>query len=294
MRAAIIGGTGTLGRALTESLRKDYYNVSILSRCELKQAQMREEINDPGVNYTVGDIRDYDSVYRFLKNGMTFDVVYLVAALKHVDVLEKNPEEAIKTNVLGTINAANACEELKISSLVFSSTDKAVDPINAYGMSKGLAESILLSRNNKQAITRYSVFRWGNVIGSRGSVIPKFIQKLKSGELLTVTDPDMTRYWIKIEDAVKFMRKNHLNASTFEAEIPDMKAASVKDVILALADNLGVKNAKYRTIGNRGGEKKHEFLTSQHSDFPMSSETSEKYTHEELCKLLKPYCEALT
>lgn len=288
MRCAILGGTGTLGQALTKRLLSLDHSVSVFSRCELKQADMRASF--PEVSFTVGDIRDYDAVKRFLSRG--FDVVYHVAALKHVDVLEKNPEESIKTNIHGTINVANACEAFNIPICVFSSTDKAVDPINVYGMSKGIAERILFHRNSIQSATKYSIFRWGNVVGSRGSAIPKFIKSIKAGEKIKVTDPLMTRYWIKIEDAVDFMVWNQSTAPANDACIPPMKSATVNDVISALVEILGKKFFSYELIGNRGGEKKHEMIQSEHSENPMGSLTAPRFERDELIEFLTPICEA--
>lgn len=288
MRCAIIGGTGTLGQALAYRLISLNHSVSVFSRCELKQSEMR--LKFPSVAFTVGDIRDAEAVKKFLSRG--YDVVYHVAALKHVEVLEKNPEESIKTNIQGTINVANACEASNIPVCVFSSTDKAVDPINVYGMSKGIAEKILFHRNSVQSATKYSVFRWGNVVGSRGSAIPKFIKSIQLGEKIKVTDPLMTRYWIKIEDAVDFMVWNQSSAPNDSACIPPMKSATVNDVISALVHVLGKKFVSYDVIGNRGGEKNHEMIQSAHSESPLGSLTAQRFDRSELIEFLTPICEA--
>lgn len=290
MKTAILGGTGTLGQALTTRLLADGHEVHIFSRCELKQAEMAKRFPAEAefkIRFTVGDIRDAQGLRTFM-DRVKPDVVYYAAALKHVDVLERNPEQAVYTNILGTINVADACEAARVPVCVFSSTDKAVDPINVYGMSKGIAEGILFNRNrlNKEG-TRYSVFRWGNIVGSRGSAIPKFIESLKKNEVVTVTDPEMTRYWIRIEDAVDFVIRKQFSANLFDAEVPPMKSATVYEVIEALAEMLDVRSYRLREIGNRGGEKMHEMIRSLHSVVPQGSETAERYTKEELKELFK-------
>jgi UDP-N-acetylglucosamine 4,6-dehydratase len=147
-----------------------------------------------------------------------------------------------------------------------------------------------MNRSSSDQGTRYAIFRWGNVIGSRGSAIPKFVSALNSAQTLTVTDPEMTRFWIRIEDAVDFMIRRQFAAAGLSPQIPPMKAASVQDVIETLAEILGVKGYTIKVVGNRGGEKKHEFVTSQHSEEPVSSETAPRYSKEELVHILKPFC----
>jgi FlaA1/EpsC-like NDP-sugar epimerase len=290
MRVGILGGTGSLGQALTEALLGDMHSVSIFSRCELKQMEMKKRLTHPWLYFTLGDIRERKSVQRFIHRGH-FDAVYHVAALKHVDLLERNPEESVFTNILGTIYVADACEEARVPLCVFSSTDKAVDPINVYGMSKGISERILFRRNELQEHTKFSVFRWGNVLGSRGSAIPKFIQMIQSGERLELTDPEMTRFWIPLESAIHFILERQSIASRTEAEIPPMKSASLLEIVSALSEILGKHGTPVRVIGNRGGEKKHEQIRSQHSPEPLDSQKCEQYSKKELISLLSPICE---
>lgn len=290
MKIGIIGGTGTLGQCLTKKLLARGDTVSVFSRCELKQSEMAKAFADSKLSFTVGDIRDRDAVKRYIRNG-GFALVYHVAALKHVDVMEKNPEECFATNIVGTINVADACEESNVVSVAFSSTDKAVDPINVYGMCKGVAERILFNRNKNGSPTRYSVFRWGNVIGSRGSAIPYFVQAMRDGEVLTVTDCEMTRYWIRIEDAVDFMIAKQAYWNPKESEVPPMKSATILEVLSAIGAVLGLEY-KFRTVGNRGGEKMHESIRSSFGPGPEDSFSSPRYTREELMDLVRPLCGA--
>lgn len=287
-RAAIIGGTGTLGQALARELVRRNTEVHVYSRCELKQKEMAALYTGPKPRFTIGDVRDRDSVSRFISRGR-FDKVYHVAALKHVDVLESNPEEAVRTNVLGTINVADAAEASSVPLAVFSSTDKAVDPINVYGMTKGLGERLWLNRNAQGSDTRFAVFRWGNVIGSRGSAIPYFIDCIRRQKPIRVTDPDMTRFWIPIEEAVQFMLDNEADAPLTEARIPPMKAASVSEVIQSLAHAIHAPVPRFEIIGNRGGEKQHEFLQSQHHESPIASHTADRLTKRDFMLLFAPF-----
>jgi FlaA1/EpsC-like NDP-sugar epimerase len=295
LKIAILGGTGTLGRELAAYHLRVGHDVSIFSRCELKQKEMQADFRkDPmlkqysALEFTIGDIRDRKALGRFLSRR-DFTTVYHVAALKHVDSIEANPEESIETNVLGTINVADAVEAVGVPYCVFSSTDKAVDPINVYGMSKGISERILFNRNKAQKTTQFAVFRWGNVISSRGSVIPAFAEALRAGKTLRVTNPEMTRFWIRVDEAVEFMATHHKVAYADQAMIPPMKGASVLAVVEALAAVLSLKTFEFEVIGNRGGEKVHESIRSIHEEHPLSSNTAPQFTHEELVELLGAY-----
>lgn len=279
MKYLILGGTGTLGRALTQKLLEDKSNeVICFSRCELKQKEMRGDFkNDPRLHFILGDIRDHGALRRAC---VAVDTVFHVAALKHVDVLEENPEESVKTNIIGTMNVADAAELAGVSHVVFSSTDKAVSPVNAYGMSKAISEKILLNRN-QAGRTHFSVFRWGNVTGSRGSVLHAFAKSLTTEKEARITHPEMTRFWITIEDAVEFMLANYKTASG--VMIPPIKAASVANLIKATAIVLGVEEYKTVITGVRPGEKLHESL-----DEHMHSDDWELYTMTELVDLVGP------
>lgn len=277
----IIGGTGTLGTALAARLSDAGHELVIFSRDELKQAQMRQRF--PDIRFVLGDIRDPRSFNGTMKG---VDTVFHVAALKHVDSGEDNPVEFIKTNILGTINVAEAAMDAGVKHMVFSSTDKAVLPINTYGMTKGISEKYLLSLNRNQLKTKFSVFKWANVLGSRGSVVHTFTNSLKEDGCVRVTDSRMTRFFVHIDDVVDFMLDNYVSASCTEAMIPPMKAAKVMDLAEALAKIHGIKKLDVSFIGIRPGEKLHEVMVSTH-DYCMRSDTYDQYTAAELETLLR-------
>lgn len=287
MNYLILGGTGTLGQELARKLLLNprTERVTIFSRCELKQKQMQSDFgHHPLLHFRVGDIRDKESL---LSACRKIDVVFHVAALKHVDVLEENPEESVKTNILGTMNVAEAAIKCGVQFVVFSSTDKAVDPINVYGMSKGISEKILLRQNEIQNETTFLVYRWGNVIGSRGSVVGRFVEDLKKFNRVYLTSLEMTRFWIRIEDAVEFMLSTYSQHPGNEVMIPEIKSATLPQVVRVLAKITGVDHYSMQVVGVRRGEKLHEALRSEHDYDPLNSETSDAYSDEELEAIFK-------
>ena len=277
----IIGGTGTLGTALVGKLVAAGEEVAVFSRCELKQSQMRQRF--PDVRYILGDIRDPRSINGSMRG---VDTVFHVAALKHVEVGEENPVEFIKTNINGTINVAEAALAAGVKQVVFSSTDKAVLSVNTYGMTKGISERYLLSLNRRYEGTKFAVYRWGNVAGSRGSVIHAFAKSLKDDKGVRITDPRMTRFWIHLDDAVDFMLETYRSAAPDRVMIPPMKAAKVVDLAAALAGIMKVRNYSIAFSGLRAGEKIHEVLESNH-EFCVRSDTAEQFTADELKTLLR-------
>ncbi len=285
MTFCIVGGTGTLGRALVKELLacgNPQDSITVISRDELKQSDMRKSW--PDLKYVLGDVRDRRRIFEVIDH----DVVFHTAALKQVDTIESNVGEAIKTNVLGAINVADACADLA-TSCVFCSTDKAVLPINAYGYTKGLSEKYFLSMRNQT--TNYVVCRWGNVCGSRGSAIPFFVDKIRCGDRVPITDLRMTRFFMLIEDAASFMVDSIANTDN-KTLIPEMKAAKITHVIAALAEIL---NSDFRLdeVGIRPGEKIHETLWTSHEKCINSNDPDIQYTHDELVDLLRPVVEAL-
>lgn len=282
----ILGGTGTLGRALVEKIVLCYpeTNITVLSRDEHKQAEMRRSW--PRVRFVLGDIRDPSSLDRHFIGQ---HVVFHVAALKHVDILEENVGQCIETNVQGTINAAELASVCGVEHFIFSSTDKAIEPLNAYGMSKALAEKFLFSMNYEPTNkTKFSVYRWGNVLGSQGSVIPIFAKTLKATKTAYVTDERMTRFWLPIEWAVIYMLKSFEHAHTDQAMIcPNMKSATIGDIISATAEVVGVREYTMKTIGLRPGEKIHENMIPMEFG-GMTSDAAEKYTHAQLVEMIRP------
>lgn len=278
MRYVLIGGTGTLGKALIKALPTTD-PVLVLSRDELKQKQVKEEF--PHVTTSLCDVRDKDALKAIIRKH---DHVFHLAALKHVDVAEDNIEETIKTNIFGLLNVAQVCHEKEAQSCVFSSTDKAVLPINAYGFTKALGEKIIQSYQGRSR-TVFSVFRWGNVFASRGSVIHSFLDSLKKERRVYITNMDMTRFWINIDEAARFMLAHYLEPKG-HVMIPKMKSASVFEIAKRVANYLGINNFTYEETKIRKGEKIHECLESNHA-FCLRSDTAEKYTDEEIDMLIR-------
>jgi len=286
MKFLILGGTGTLGRELTRQLLTNpTVRLICFSRDELKQKQLAEEYKTDALRFRVGDIRDVDALEDAMAGVHT---VFHVAALKHIDWLEENPEESVKTNVIGTMNVARAAERRGVRHVVFSSTDKAVDPINVYGMCKGVSEKLLFHRNKIQNETLYSVYRWGNVLGSRGSFIHALAKSLVKERIAYLTHAEMTRFWIRIEDAVKYVLSSYRVAPLHQPMLPKMKAAPVIDLVRVIAEILDLPSYKVKEIGKRPGEKLHEVLMSHHTTETVSSDLCERYTDEELKALLEP------
>lgn len=276
----IIGGTGTLGTALIRRLhqRNVNYNISVLSRDEHKHYRLKKEFND--VNFIIGDIKEPSTISDALKN---IDTVFHVAALKHIDLLEENPIESIKTNVLGTINVCEVVKD-KVENLMFSSTDKAVDPINVYGHCKALSEKLVL-HYNKTSMTNFSVFRWGNIINSTGSALPFFIDKIKNGEFIPLTHPNMTRFFLPIDKAIDFVLDNYKKKSNEVWVHPEMKAASISRIINIIGEMLN-KKPEIRILGLRPGEKIDECLHSKYSGRFMDSKICPQYTDDELKEMI--------
>ena len=203
----ITGGTGSLGQALTKRLLKTEVDViRIFSRNENKQVLMQSEINNDRLRYLIGDIRDASRLQRAFED---IDIVFHAAALKHVPVVEYNPFEAINTNVIGSRNVIEACLHEDVEIAVGVGTDKAVSPLNTYGATKLLMEKLFVTADNyldkKRHKTKFISLRYGNVLGSSGSVIPKFIQQIKSKQKLTITSPEMTRFSITMDEALDFI-----------------------------------------------------------------------------------------
>ncbi len=275
MKICIIGGTGTLGTELTRQLLKkeSVEKILILSRNEHNQKKHFNQFKSKKLEYFIADIKDVSSLFCRLSD---VDVCFHVAALKHVDTCELNPIECVNINTLGTINIIRSLN--RRTKLVFSTSDKAVMPINSYGMAKAISENII-----KQYYPKYKIFRWGNVVGSQGSAINIFRDKLLTGELLPVTDMNMTRFWISIEDAVKFMIAKTFLDDENGVFIPEMKAASVVRVIRTIEKLYGKKQeSELEIVGIRPGEKLHELLEVDGKD----SSEYEHYTDKELLELI--------
>ncbi len=255
----ITGGTGSLGKALVKYLLENtnVRRIAIYSRDELKQHNFRNDIgDDPRVRWFIGDIRDIERLKRAL-HGVDF--VIHTAALKQVDTGEYNPMEFIKTNVLGSQNVIDACIESGIRKVVALSTDKASSPINLYGATKLTADKLFVAANNYSHSygTTFCVVRYGNVMGSRGSVIPFWKALADEGKPLPITDLRMTRFWISIEQAVRFVMDSLEMMQGGELYVPRIPSMRITDLASAVAPE-----AKLEEVGMRPGEKLHEEMIS--------------------------------
>ena len=258
-KVLITGGTGSLGTALVKKiLETDVDTIRILSRDEWKQVQMRSKLSDKRLRFFIGDVRDKERLSRSLED---VDIVIHAAALKHVPVIEYNPFEAVKTNVYGTQNLIDGCLENNVKIALAVGTDKAVSPLNTYGATKLLMERLFVSANHYRGFhdTKFSCVRYGNVLGSRGSLVPTLVEQVRSGKKITITDPEMTRFNITMDEALGLIFRAISKGVGGEIFIPKIKAYKVgdmKDVILELL------NSKTETeiISIRPGEKIHESL----------------------------------
>ena len=257
----ITGGTGSFGNAvLTRFLKSDFSEIRIFSRDEKKQDDMRRITNDDRVKFHIGDVRDYSAVAAAVKN---VDYIFHAAALKQVPSCEFFPMEAVKTNILGTSNLLDAAIEYNVKNVVVLSTDKAAYPINAMGMTKALMEKVMIakSRNvNKGQI--FSATRYGNVMASRGSVIPLFIEQIKSGKPITITDPDMTRFMMSLEEAVDLVLYSFKNAEPGDIFVQKSPAATIGQLAKVLLEIFKANN-EIKIIGTRHGEKLFETLLTK-------------------------------
>lgn len=258
----ITGGTGSFGNAvLRRFLNTDVHEIRIFSRDEKKQEDMRISINNDKLKFYIGDVRNYDSIYQAMRG---VDYVFHAAALKQVPSCEFYPMEAVQTNIIGTENVLNAATANGVKSVVVLSTDKAVYPINAMGISKAMAEKIIVakSRMQREGETVFCATRYGNVMASRGSVIPLFISQLKDKKPLTVTDPNMTRFLMSLEDSVDLVLYAYEHARQGDIFIQKAPASTVAVLAQALKD-IFKKDNEIRTIGTRHGEKLYESLISR-------------------------------
>ena len=258
----ITGGTGSFGHTvLKRFLDTDVREIRVFSRDEKKQEDMRIELANDKVKFYIGDVRDYSSVSQAM---IGVDYVFHAAALKQVPSCEFYPKEAVKTNVLGTENVLNAAIANNVKRVIVLSTDKAVYPINAMGISKAMAEKLVVAKS--RAIPEGGPVvcstRYGNVMASRGSVIPLFVQQIKAGESLTITDPSMTRFLMSLEDSVDLVLHAFEHAEQGDIFVQKAPASTVGDLATALK-NLFKSAAPVKVIGTRHGEKLYESLISR-------------------------------
>lgn len=258
----ITGGTGSFGQTvLKRFLATEVREIRIFSRDEKKQEEMRIALNHSKLKFYIGDVREYDSVSQAMKG---VDYVFHAAALKQVPSCEFYPMEAVRTNVLGTENVMNAATANGVKRVVVLSTDKAVYPINAMGISKAMAEKLMVAkaRTQRENETVLCATRYGNVMASRGSVIPLFVSQLKEGKLLTVTDPNMTRFLMSLEDSVDLVLYAFEHGSQGDIFVQKAPASTVADLAQALKE-IFKKDNPVRIIGTRHGEKLYESLISR-------------------------------
>jgi UDP-glucose 4-epimerase len=258
----VTGGTGSFGATMVRRLLAGGVGeVRILSRDELKQDDMRRQLGDPRVRFYIGDVRDYDSVDRATRG---VDFVFHAAALKQVPSCEFFPIEAVRTNVLGSANVIEASNANGVRSVVCLGTDKAAYPVNAMGMSKAMMEKVAqaFARNNPTAHTVVSTVRYGNVMMSRGSVIPMFVGQVKAGIPMTVTDPGMTRFLMSLDDAVGLVDYAFTRARPGDLYVRKAPASTVGDLAAAVATAMG-REPEVTVIGTRHGEKLYETLATR-------------------------------
>jgi len=259
----ITGGTGSFGKAVLNRFLKseDFSEIHIFSRDEKKQDDLRKKINSPKVKFIIGDVRDYNSVESAVQG---VDYIFHAAALKQVPSCEFFPMEAVKTNIIGTDNVLRASEKCGVKKVVVLSTDKAAYPINAMGMSKALMEKVMVarSRDNNGNAQVFCGTRYGNVMASRGSVIPLFIDQIKKSEPLTITDPEMTRFMMTLDDAVDLVLYAFENGKPGDLFVQKAPAATIQTLVDALLELYNASN-EIKHIGVRHGEKLYETLVNR-------------------------------
>jgi UDP-N-acetylglucosamine 4,6-dehydratase/UDP-glucose 4-epimerase len=271
----ITGGTGSLGSALTKRLLKtDVEKIRLYSRDELKQVEMKSTLNDDRLRFLIGDVRDSDRLSRALQD---IDIVIHTAALKHVPVVEYNPFEAVKTNVIGTQNLIDGCFKNNIKFALGVGTDKAVSPLNTYGATKLLMERLFVSSNYYKGSQKinFSCVRYGNVLGSRGSIVPTFVNKIQKNEKIMITDPNMTRFNITMNQALDLIFRVLENGHGGDVHVPKLKSYKVGDITEVILDLLDSKQ-EIEITGIRPGEKLHEELISK-NEIRNVYETNDDY-----------------
>lgn len=256
----ITGGTGSFGNAvLKKFLKSDIKEIRIFSRDEKKQHDMRIDFQSPKIKFYIGDIRDYQSIWNALDN---VDFVFHAAALKQVPSCEFYPIEAVKTNVIGTENVLNAAISRKVKKVICLSTDKAVYPINAMGISKALMEKIMVAKSRISGETVLVGTRYGNVMASRGSVIPIFYDQIQNNQDITITNPNMTRFMMTLEDAVDLVLYSFKNGNSGDIFVQKSPASTIGELASAMI-KIYKSKSKVKIIGTRHAEKLYETLLSK-------------------------------
>lgn len=257
----ITGGTGSFGNAvLRRFLDSDLREIRILSRDEKKQDDMRKHYHNSKLKFYIGDVRDYQSILGAVRGA---DFIFHAAALKQVPSCEFHPLEAVKTNVLGTENVLEAAISCGVKRVICLSTDKAVYPINAMGISKAMMEKVAVAKSRNSNATVICATRYGNVMASRGSVIPLFVEQVRAGRPITVTDPNMTRFMMTLDDAVDLVLYAFKNGSPGDIYVQKAPAATIETLAQAMIDLMRAPQHEIRVIGTRHGEKLYEVLLSR-------------------------------
>ena len=261
----VTGGTGSWGNELVRQLigLPEISQVVIYSRGEHKQVEMKRAFTQylGKMRFIIGDVRDLEKLKIAMKG---VDKVYHMAALKHVPVCEENPWEAVQTNIVGTNNVIESAIQNGVKRVVFVSTDKAVEPLNLYGVTKSAAEKLITNANLMTGDTDFLCLRAGNVLGTNGSVVPLFIEQIKKTNSITLTDPNMTRFFLRVEDAIRLVLKAEVEAVGGEITVVRMPACKILDLAKALIGEFGNADTVVRQIGARPGEKIHEVLISKY------------------------------
>ena len=257
----ITGGTGSFGNAiLRRFLSTDIKEIRVFSRDELKQDNMRKLYNNSKLKFYIGDVRDINSI-RDAMNGVNF--VFHAAALKQVPSCEFYPMQAVRTNVIGTENVLNTAISFGIEKVIALSTDKAVYPINAMGVSKAMMEKVIVAKGRNDNGTMIACTRYGNVMASRGSVIPLFINQIRNGLPISITDPEMTRFMMSLDQAVDLVLFAFKNGKSGDIFVQKAPAATIEVLAKTLSNILGKPNHEVKTIGTRHGEKLYETLLTK-------------------------------
>lgn len=271
----ITGGTGSWGQQLTHELLKfKPREIRIFSRNEFSQVQMKRIFpSDAPLKFVIGDVRDMEAVREACQK---VDYVFHLAALKHVPICEEQPKETLKTNVIGTQNIIRASIECKVKKVIDVSTDKAVEPVNFYGMTKAFGEKLILQANENSEVTRFVCVRGGNVLGSNGSVVPLFIKQIKDKGKVTLTSSSMTRFFLTLPEAIALLIHAATIAIGGEIFVMKMSACRIADLATVLGKHFASKPIKTIETGIRPGEKIHEILVSRH-EAPTTHKFNEQY-----------------
>jgi UDP-glucose 4-epimerase len=268
----VTGGTGSFGHQVVKHLlTRGAAEVRVLSRDEKKQDDMRKRFASPRLRFFIGDVRDAASL-RYAIEGVDF--VFHAAALKQVPSCDFYPMEAVKTNILGAANVLHVARDARVQRVVVLSTDKAVYPVNAMGLSKAMMEKVMVAESRMSTHTVFAGTRYGNVVASRGSVIPLFIQQIKAGEEITLTDPNMTRFLMSLDEAVDLVFHAFEHAVQGDIFVQKSPAATIQTIAEAVCELMGA-TPRIRVIGTRHGEKLHETLVNR-EELAVAQE-SERY-----------------